>query len=90
MVAAPFEREWWGSESLASFGINDFENLTNITNKTEKIFIYHSKDDSVVPYAHAEKYLEYLPSAQLNAFEDRGHFLQEEFPELIENIKNNI
>ena len=71
MVAAPFEREWWGSESLASFGINDFENLKTIANKAEKIFLYHSKDDFVVPYVHAEKYLEYLPSAQLQTFEDR-------------------
>ena len=55
-------------------------NIANIT-------IYHSKDDFVVPYAHALKLKEALPEAELVTFEDRNHFLQEEFPELIEKIK---
>lgn len=56
-------------------------------NPTGSIYVYHSKDDSVVPFADAEKFKQALPEAELVVFEDRGHFLQEDFPELIERIK---
>ena len=55
--------------------------------QTEKIFIYHSKDDPVVPFEEAEKFKEALPNAVLRAFEDRKHINQPEFPELLADIK---
>ena len=61
--------------------------IANIENKTENIFIYHSTDDPVVPYSHAQKIKSYLPNAKLITFTDRGHFSQPEFPELLENIR---
>ena len=61
--------------------------LPNVAKQCDKIFIYHSKDDFVVPFEDASKFKQALPMASLVVFEDRGHFLQEEFPELIENIK---
>lgn len=65
------------------------EIISNLASKAEQIFIYHSTDDPVVPYSHAEKIAAYLPSAKLVTFTDRGHFSQSEFPELLENIINN-
>ena len=69
----------------------DFEFDTTKTgelaNKIENIYILHSKDDFVVPFSHAEKYVEMLPNAEFMTFEDKNHFLIEEFPELIEKIK---
>ena len=53
------------------------------------IYIYHSEDDFVVPFADLDKYAKDLPNAKKVIFKDRGHFLQEEFPELIESIKSN-
>ncbi len=90
LVASVFDESWLEWEWVGNFKLEDFEGLRNIQNKAEKIFLYHSRDDFVVPYEHAEKYLEYLPDAEFMSFEDRGHFLQAEFPELIENIKKNI
>ena len=55
--------------------------------QTEKIFIYHSKDDPVVPFEEAEKFKEALPNAVLRVFEDRKHINQPEFPELLTDIK---
>jgi predicted alpha/beta hydrolase family esterase len=52
----------------------------------EKIFIYHSTDDHVVPYSHALAIKSYLPEAKLMTFSDRDHMWQAEFPELLENI----
>ena len=60
--------------------------IPNLQNQVEEIFLYHSTDDDMVPYAHAEKILSYLPKAKLITFTDRGHFHIPEFPELLENI----
>jgi predicted alpha/beta hydrolase family esterase len=47
----------------------------------------HSKDDPVVPFEHAGMFKKALPDAEVMAFEDREHFNQETFPEIIELIK---
>lgn len=59
----------------------------NIEKQAEKIYLVHSRDDFVVPFEHSEGIKNFLPNAELVVFEDRGHFLQEEFPEIIEKIK---
>ena len=64
----------------------DVTNIAKLEKLVENIFIYHSTDDPVVPYSHAEKIKSYLPKAKLVTFTDRGHFSQTEFPELLENI----
>ncbi len=69
--------------------IFDVEMLPKIQKKIEKIFIYHSKDDNEVPYSHAEKIQSYLPNAKIISFTDRWHFIEWEFPELLQNIINN-
>jgi predicted alpha/beta hydrolase family esterase len=51
-----------------------------------KIFVYHSEDDDVVPFSSLADYQHDLPDATVRAFKDRGHFLQEDFPELLADI----
>lgn len=63
------------------------DSLENISKHCKKVFIYHSTDDSIVPYADALKYHKSLPEAKLVTFTDRGHFLDDDFPEIEENIK---
>jgi uncharacterized protein len=86
LVAAPFEPDDFGGEDGGDFRF-DTTKVHNLSNKAQNIFIFHSKDDFVVPYAHALKYKAALPAAELVLFEDRVHFWQESFPELIESIK---
>ena len=69
-------------------GFDLSEDLSNIEKQTEDITIYHSRDDDVVPFSAAEKYKTSLPSAKLVVFSNRGHFLGEEFPELVSAIKS--
>jgi predicted alpha/beta hydrolase family esterase len=84
LVAAPYDTEVI-KESLADFALeNTVEKLNNYTNN---IFLYQSKDDTAVAFADVEKYKRDLPNATLRTFEDRGHFTQEKFPELINDIK---
>jgi predicted alpha/beta hydrolase family esterase len=83
LIAAPFKDE--PGESLTDFKIGN--DLTMLEKQGGKIFLYHSKDDPVVPYAHVEMYQNLLPKAVMRTFEDRQHFNQPEFPELMKEIQ---
>jgi hypothetical protein len=85
LIAAPYSKEDVG-RSLVDFVLpND---LGNLQKQGGKMFIYHSKDDKVVVFSSTERYIKAIPTAQLVVFEDRGHFNQREFPELVDNIKS--
>lgn len=86
LVAAPFGKEK-DRHSLADFKLP--ASLKKIEKQASKIFLYHSKDDSIVPFSDLKKYADELPSAKKIIFKNRDHFFQEEFPELIERIKKN-
>lgn len=87
LLAAPYEiDELKGRESETSFDYSK-ENFDNLISQAEKVVIMHSKDDFVVPFEHGEKLAEALPQAEFVVFEDKNHFLIEEFPELVEKIK---
>lgn len=85
LIAAPFfekEKEY----SLADFSLP--ESLVSFTRQGGAIHLLHSEDDPVVPYKNARAYKEALLGAHLHTFKDRGHFRQENFPELIRLIKS--
>ena len=80
---------------LVAASYSDFEDDFKITefpknfhdNNISEIHIYHSSDDPVVSISESKKYAAALPEAQFHSFDDRGHFLEETFTELFENIK---
>ena len=87
LVAGPFESgSYTGADDGGDFGF-DPSKLTGLKEQVDEICIFHSKDDPVVPFSQALRYKEALPEAELVAFEDKNHFLLEEFPELVETIK---
>lgn len=83
LVSAPFDDKNT-KDYLADFGLP--KNLDRFEKQSEKIYLYHSLDDNIVPFADFEKYVNALPGAQIKIFKNRGHFQQEVFPELIEDI----
>ncbi len=85
LIAAPYDAEY-NKQSLSDFALKG--PVSNIENIVKNIFIYQSKDDTEVSFHDAEKYKIDLQHATVLMFEDRGHFIQEQFPELIENISN--
>lgn len=85
LISAPFDGEG-DEESLVDFILPS--SLELFEKQGGQIFIYHSKDDTSVLPIQSEKYKKALPNAHIMMFEDRGHFTQEGFPELVENIKN--
>jgi predicted alpha/beta hydrolase family esterase len=86
LLAAPYEDKDFTPTPSLEFQV--LGPLTEFSKQASQIFILHSEDDPVVPFAHAEKYLAELPEAKLQSFTDKGHFSLPEFPELIELIKS--
>jgi predicted alpha/beta hydrolase family esterase len=88
LCAAPFEPDTFGGEDCKDFGF-DAQLLPHLTAQVGAVYIFHSKDDHIVPYVHAEKYAKALPQAKVVSFEDKNHFLLEEFPEIVAHIQKN-
>lgn len=84
LVAAPFEDA--NGYSLVDFSITD--DLRGLKSSGIPVHLYQSEDDTIVPYSNFKRYAEALPSAVRHSFTDRWHFVQEEFPELVEDIRN--
>lgn len=84
LVAAPYDDKDV-EYSLADFNLTN--NLADFQKQGGKIFMYHSEDDPVVPFADFQKYQSLLKGATFRIFKNRGHFDQEEFPELVKDIK---
>lgn len=62
--------------------------LKSFQAQVKQIYLYHSKDDEVVPFTELEKYQKELPNSIVRVFEGKGHFNAEHIPELVEDIKH--
>lgn len=82
LIAAPYESG--DNCSLADFVL--LGDLKGLASSGVLIHLYQSKDDMIVPFSNLERYARALPSAISHVFTDRGHFLDEEFPELVDDI----
>lgn len=83
LVAAPYDDE-------TKYSLGDFKlekDLKLLREQVDEIYLYYSKDDDMVPFVDFEKYKKELPHAHIELFEDRGHFDQEKFPEIVRDIK---
>lgn len=78
LVAGGYDDE--SMEDLGSFKVTSAKNLPQ---SADEIHLFHSEDDPVVPYSELAKFQADLPDAIIHSFENRGHFLDESFPELL-------
>ena len=83
LVAPPYDEG--GNEDLIDFVPP--KNLNLMKAQAGDIIFYYSKDDPVVSFAESDKYRIALPDAIMRVFNDRGHFLGEQFPELLKDIR---
>lgn len=88
LVATPYDDsdDVNGGESLIDFLLP--VSLNKFMRQANAIFLIHSKDDPVVPFVQLAKYQTSLPKAKVVIFENRKHFNQETFPEIIKIIKS--
>ena len=87
LVSAPYDSEVSGYD-LLDFALT--EDLKHFEQQAESIWLYYSKDDEVCPFVDFEKYRRDLPKAHTEVFENRGHINQENFPELVRDIKKTF
>ncbi|MBP9712000.1 MAG: alpha/beta hydrolase [Candidatus Pacebacteria bacterium] len=73
-------------ERLGTFKF-DINKINTIKDICDEIHVWHSKDDKVVAFQNAEIVKNNLPETILHVFEDRGHFNQPAFMELLQVIK---
>jgi uncharacterized protein len=52
------------------------------------VFLYHSHDDEVVPFAHLALYEAKLPQATIHEFDGRGHQFDNDLSEVARTIKS--
>ncbi|MDO4684876.1 MAG: alpha/beta hydrolase [Candidatus Saccharibacteria bacterium] len=58
-----------------------------VPHSADEVHLYHSEDDFVVPFEELAKLAADMPAAIVHRFTDRNHFLDPEFPELIDLLK---
>lgn len=83
VVAAPF----WGKDNWEVEEYMLQENFSTQLKGVKNVYLYHSKDDEVVPVAHLKYYAKELPGSTSREVINRGHLFGKGLPELVEDIK---
>ena len=85
IVAAPYEGKNNKHIHNENFIFN--KSLEKVQSQAKVMFMYHSKDDPIVPFSDFEKFQQKLPNAIFLPFETEGHFNKIEVPGLVEKIR---
>lgn len=76
-------------EKLWSFSFDIDLVYSRVARWSEQIYVYHSRDDVLVPFEQWLELHSYFPEAIFREFDTRGHFyLEAELPEIVEDIKS--
>jgi predicted alpha/beta hydrolase family esterase len=88
LTCAPFDDSLPGEDLVGGFKLQS--DLSLIQENTKNLTLLFSKDDNVVPPAHAHKYARKLANARIIIYESKnGHFNVPTFPEIIGMIKTD-
>lgn len=89
LICPPFDNTLTGEDLVGGFTLKS--DLSLLEKNSKNLHLLFSKDDEVVPVAHAEKYRKKLKKADFVIFESKnGHFKITEFPEIIKMIKADL
>jgi uncharacterized protein len=79
---------YWGPEDEEDEEYPLREGFASRLPKGVPIFLYHSRDDEWVPFAHLEIYAEKIPQATVRKFDGRGHQFNNDLSEVAADIKS--
>ena len=82
LVATPF---WGGSGEVEEFALR--KDFAARLPKIPRVFLYHSRDDDVVPFAHLALYSGALPRATVRELDGYGHLFKKGCPERVGDIR---
>ncbi len=86
LVCPPFDDDMPCDRLSGGFKLKS--DISQIEKNCKSLYLLFSKDDDVVPVAHAEKYRKKLPSAKIIIYKSKnGHFNISKFPEIVKMIK---
>jgi uncharacterized protein len=83
LLATPY----WGADKFWTWEEARLpEDLAEKLAGIPRIFLYHSRDDNTVPFAHLALYAAKLPQAIIREFDGRGHQFGNDLSEVAEDI----
>ena len=86
LVGAPFDDTLPHEDLVGGFKLKN--DLSLLEQNCKNLYLIFSKDDDVIPVAHAEKFRKKLKDAKILILKNkRGHFNVEKFPEIVKMIK---
>jgi uncharacterized protein len=84
LLATPY----WGADEFWKWDeVRLPEDVATKLASIPKIFLYHSRDDDTVPFAHLALYAAKLPQATIREFDRRGHQFGNDLAEVAEDIR---
>ncbi|MBK8902696.1 MAG: alpha/beta fold hydrolase [Anaerolineaceae bacterium] len=86
LIATPY----WGGDGWQYEGYEQITLPEGFASKLPRgapIFLFHSRDDEIVPFAHLALYAEKLPQATVREFDGCGHQFNNDLSEVAEDIK---
>lgn len=83
LVAAPFwyDHDFWRWDEV-KLPANAAERIPSGV----PVFLYHGRQDEVVPFSHVEMYAQALPQATLRSLDGRNHQLNDDLAEVARDI----
>ena len=84
LIAIPY----WGPEDEEGEEYTLREGFAAKLPKDVPIYLYHSRDDEWVPFAHLATYAEKIPQATAREFDGRGHQFNSDLSEVAADIKS--
>jgi len=89
LICPPYDNSLPGEDLVGGFNLKT--DLSLLEKNSKNLYLMFSKDDDVVPPAHAEKFKKKLKNANFIIFESKnGHFKISEFPEIVKMIKVDV
>ena len=85
LIATPY----WGGEGWRYEGYERVELPEDFASRLPRgasVFMYHSRNDEIVPFAHLALYADKLPDARIRSLE-RGHQLNDDLSEVVADIE---
>jgi len=77
----------WGKYG---WDVDDFvlpDNFENVAPGIKHIYLYHCKEDNIVPFSHLNFYKSAFPNAVVRILEGNDHAFVNGLPELVDDIK---
>jgi uncharacterized protein len=86
LVASPY----WGAKGWESEEYALPEAVASKLPEGLPVFLYHSRDDEVLPFAHLALHEAKLPQATVRGFDGRGHQFDDDLSEVARGIREVV